>query len=337
MATMKAVVQTGYGPPDEVLEVREVPIPDIGDDEVLVRVRAASVHPDVWHVVMGWPYALRIMGAGLTGPRNPIPGTDVAGSIEAVGASVTRFQPGDEVFGETMRNYQWHNGGAFAEFVAVPEDSLSVKPSNVDFEQAAAVPTSGLIALWNMPAGPRQGQSVLINGAGGGVGAIALQLAKSSGAEVTGVDHTVKLEMMRRLGADRVIDYTKDDFTQSDEKYDLIFDVPGNHRFSDCRRVLKPEGGYVLVGHDLFGRRGGRWLGSLGRFAGLMVASIFSSQLKTSFSAPSKRESMELLKELIESGKLQPMVARAYPLSEVVQAIGFLQTGLNQGKIVITV
>ncbi len=146
---------------------------------------------------------------------------------------------------------------------------------------------------------------MLINGAGGGVGAIALQLAKSSGAQVTGVDHTVKLEMMRRLGADRVIDYTKDDFTQSDEKYDLIFDVPGNHRFSDCRRVLKPEGRYVLVGHDLFGRRGGRWLGSLGRFAGLMVASIFSSQLKISFSAPSKRESMEFLKELIESGKLQ--------------------------------
>ena len=151
VATMKAVVQTGYGPPDEVLEVREVPIPDIGDDEVLVRVRAASVHPDVWHVVMGWPYALRIMGAGLTGPRNPIPGTDVAGSIEAVGGSVTRFQPGDEVFGETMRSYQWHNGGAFAEFVAVPEDSLSLKPTNIDFEQAASVPTSGLIALWNMP------------------------------------------------------------------------------------------------------------------------------------------------------------------------------------------
>ncbi len=337
METMKAVVQTGYGPPEEVLEVREVPIPDIADDEVLVRVRAASVHPDVWHVVMGWPYVLRIMGAGLTGPRDPIPGTDVAGCIEAVGTNVTRFQPGDEVFGETMRNYQWHNGGAFAEFVAVPEDSLSLKPTNIDFEQAASVPTSGLIALWNLPKGSREGQSVLINGGGGGVGAMALQLAKSSGAEVTGVDHTVKLKMMRHLGADHVIDYTKVDFTEGDEKYDLIFDVPGNHRFTDCRRVLKPEGKYVLVGHDLFGRRGGRWLGSLGRFAGLMVASVFSSQLPISFSAPSKRESMELLKDLIESGKVQPKVARAYPLSEVVQAIALLQTGLAPGKIVITV
>jgi NADPH:quinone reductase-like Zn-dependent oxidoreductase len=335
--TMRAVVQTRYGPPDDVLELCEVAIPQIGDDEVLVGVRAASVHPDVWHVVMGRPYALRIMGAGLTGPKNPVPGTDVAGCIESIGRNVTRFRPGDEVFGETLRNYQWHNGGAFAEYVSVPEDSLALKPTNVDFEQAAAIPTSGLIALANLPKDLRAGQDVLINGAGGGVGAIALQLAKISGARVTGVDHTVKLEMMRRLGADRVIDYTRDDFTQDSERYDVILDVPGNRKFSECRRVLKPDGQYVLVGHDQFGRRGGRWLGSLGRFAGLMVASMFMSQLRMSFSAPSKRESMEILREHIESGRLIPMVARAYPLSEVVQAISLLQIGLYQGKIVMTV
>ena len=334
---MKAIVQTRYGPPDEVLELREVPVPEIGEDEVLVRVKAASMHPDVWHVVTGRPYALRIMGAGLTGPANPIPGTDVAGCIEAVGRSVTRFQAGDEVFGETMRNYQWHNGGAFAEFVAVSEDSLATKPSNLTYEEAAAVPTSGLIALWNMPKNLQPGQDVLVNGAGGGVGAIAVQLARSSGARVTGVDHSRKLEMIRRLGADRVIDYTKEDFTQSGERYDLIFDIPGNHRFSECRSVLKPDGRYVLVGHDQFGRGGGRWLGSLGRFAGLMARSPFTSQLEISFATTNKRESMEVLKGLLESGDLRPVVDRTYPLSGVAEAIGYLQTGESAGKIVVTV
>src|SRR5680860_1243746 len=188
---MRAVVQDRYGSAD-VLQVRDVDTPVVGDDEVLVRVRAASVHPDVWHVVSGRPYVLRLMGSGLRRPRNRVPGTDVAGQVEVVGRNVTRLRPGDEVFGETVSGYQWHNGGAFAEYVAVPERALAPKPRNVSFEQAAAVPTSGLHAL--------------VNGAGGGVGAFAVQLAKAVGATVTGVDAAGKLDLLRSLGADHVID-----------------------------------------------------------------------------------------------------------------------------------
>ena len=225
---MRAVVQERYGSTD-VFEVREIDMPAVRDDEVLVRVRAASVHLDVWHAVSGRPYVLRLMGAGLRRPKNRIPGTDMAGHVESVGDKVTRFRPGDEVFGETVRGYQWHNGGAFAEFVSVPHDVLARKPSNITFEQAAAVPTSGLVALHNLPSegqlGP--GHHVLVNGAGGGVGTFAVQLAKAYGATVTGVDNATKLDMVRSLGADRVIDYTKEDFTLSGERYDVILDVPG--------------------------------------------------------------------------------------------------------------
>ena len=207
---MKAVVQEEYGSLD-ALEVREVEKPAPGDDEVLVRVRAASVHPDVWHVVSGHPYVLRLMGAGFSKPKNPIPGTDMAGVVEAVGKSVTQFQPGDEVFGETIGSMQWINGGAYAEYVTVAEDCLALKPANVTFEQAASVPTSGYIVLLNFAEvgqlGP--GQEVLVNGAGGGVGALALQLAKAYGARVTAVDSTKKLNLLRELGADEVIDYTR--------------------------------------------------------------------------------------------------------------------------------
>src|SRR5215212_12238166 len=249
--TMKAIVQHRYGPPAEVLELGDVDEPVVEDDEVLVRVHAASVHPDVWHVVRGLPYVLRLMGAGLLKPKNTVPGTDVAGHVESVGKNVTRFRAGDEVFGETITGYQWTNGGAYAEYVSVPEDSLALKPANITFEQAAAVPTSGLITLQNLPDEERlqPGQSVLVNGAGGGVGALAVQIAKAYGANVTGVDDTEKLEMVRSLGADRIIDYTQEDFTQSDERYDLIFDIPGNHPFSACRRVLNPDGKYILIGH----------------------------------------------------------------------------------------
>ena len=251
--SVKAMVQEKYGSPVDVLELRDIYKPVLEDDEVLVRVHASSVHPDVWHVVMGLPYVLRLMGAGLLKPKNGVPGTDVAGRVESVGKSVTQFQQGDEVFGETIKGYQWANGGAYAEYVSVPEDSLALKPANITFEQAAAVPTSGLITLQNLPNEGRlqSGQRVLVNGAGGGVGALAVQIAKAYGAEVTGVDSTKKLEMVRSLGADRVIDYTQEDFTQGGERYDLIFDIPGNHPFSDCRRVLTPEGTYVLIGHEI--------------------------------------------------------------------------------------
>ena len=312
----------------------------VNDDEVLVRVHAASVHPDVWHVVRGLPYVLRLMGAGLLRPKNGVPGTDVAGHVESVGKIVRRFQQGDEVFGETIKGYQWTNGGAYAEYVSVPEDSLAPKPANITFEQAAAVPTSGLIALQNLPNGGRlhPGQSVLVNGAGGGVGAIAVQIAKAYGANVTGVDDTTKLDMVRSIGADRVIDYTQEDFTRSDERYDLIFDIPGNHPFSACRRVLAPGGRYVLIGHDRFGQGAGRWFGSVPRVLKLVALSPFVSQMPTpTFSMPDKKKQMVVLKQLIEARKLTPVIDRTYSLGEVPEAIRYLEEGHARGKVVITV
>jgi NADPH:quinone reductase-like Zn-dependent oxidoreductase len=336
--TMKAVVQDRYGSPDR-LELRELDPPAVDADEVLVRVRAASVHPDVWHVVSGRPYVLRLMGSGLLRPKTRIPGTDVAGLVESTGKDVTRFSPGEEVFGETLRGNQWRNGGAFAEFVAVPQDSLAVKPGNVTFEQAAAVPTSGLIALQNLRDGRlRPGHDVLVNGAGGGVGSLAVQLAKAFGATVTGVDHPSKLDMVRSVGADRVLDYTRDDFTRRGERYDLIFDVPGNHSYADSRRALAPDGTYVLIGHDHFGVAGRRWLGSLPRFVGLMARAPFSKHLPSpSRSTPSKKDSMEVLREYLETGALTPVVDRTFPLGEVADAIRYLACGATGGKVVITV
>jgi NADPH:quinone reductase-like Zn-dependent oxidoreductase len=333
---MRAVVQDRYGSA-EVLEVREIDMPAVQDDEVLVRVRAASVHVDVWHAVSGRPYVLRLMGAGLRRPKNPVPGTDVAGHVESVGDSVTRFQTGDEVFGETVRGYQWHNGGAFAEFVSVPQDVLARKPGNITFEQAAAVPTSGLVALHSLPNEGRlgPGHRVLVNGAGGGVGTFAVQLAKAYGATVTGVDNATKLDLVRSLGADRVIDYTKEDFTLSGERYDLIFDVPGNHSFRECRRALHPNGIYVLVGGE---SSAGRWFGSLPRVLRLLVMSPFVSQVQApNFSMPTKKDSMAVLQEFLAAGKLTPPVDRTYSLSELPEALRYLQEGHAQGKIVITV
>ena len=338
--TMKAIVQDRYGSPDDVLELKEIDKPVIKDDEVLVRVRAASVHPDVWHVVRGLPYVLRIMGAGLLRPKKRVPGTDMAGHVEAAGESVTLFQPGDEVFGESVRGYQWHNGGAYAEYVSVSEDALALKPDNITFEQAATVPTSGLIVLMNLPneGWLRPGRRVLVNGAGGGVGTIALQLAKAYGAEVTGVDDTKKLDVVRSLGADHVIDYTREDFTRSGRRYDLIFDIPGNRPFSDCRRILTPNGKYVLIGHDRFGEGAGRWFGSLPRVLRLVAMSPFVSQLPDmNFSTPNKKDSMTVLRKFIEARKITPVIGRTYPLSEVPEAIRYLEKGHVRGRIVITI
>jgi NADPH:quinone reductase-like Zn-dependent oxidoreductase len=337
---MKAIVQDRYGSPADVLELRDVDEPVVKDDEVLVRVHAASVHPDVWHVVRGLPYVLRLMGAGLLKPKNPIPGTDVAGRVESVGRDVTRLQARDEVFGETIKGYQWTNGGAYAEYVPAPEDSLALKPANITFEQAAAVPTSGLIALQNLPNEEllHPGERVLVNGAGGGVGALAIQLAKACGADVTGVDDTTKLDVVRSLGADQVIDYTQEDFIQSGERYDLIFDIPGNHPFSAFRRVLAPNGKYVLVGHDRFGQGTGRWFGSMPRVLKLVALSPFVSQLPTpNFSMPNKKDSMALLGEFLEAGKLTPVIDRRYLLEEVPEAIRYLEEGHARGKLVIAV
>ena len=236
---MRAVVQSGYGSPAG-LELVDLPTPVPGPDEVLVRVRAASVHPDVWHVVTGTPYVLRLMGSGVRRPRNPVPGTDLAGQVEAVGEAVTRFRPGDPVFGETIRGMQWVNGGAYAEFATVPESGLALRP-DITFEQAATVPTAGLIALHNLvghhdPARP--------TGAGerrrGRRGRDRRPARRAYGAHVTGVDTGDKRDLVLGLGAHRFVDFTREDFTRAPERYDLVFDVPGNHSFAECRRVLTP-------------------------------------------------------------------------------------------------
>lgn len=335
---MRAVVQDRYGPADEVLRLREIPMPSIADGEVLVRVRAASVHPDVWHVVTGRPYVLRLMGAGVRRPKHVIPGTDLAGHVVAVGPKVTRFRVGDEVFGESHDGFQWRNGGTFAEYAAVPEEVLAPKPANVTFEQAATVPTAGIIALHNLQNGERvhSGQSVLVNGAGGAVGSIAVQLAKSRGARVTGVDGPRKLEMVRSLGADHVVDYTREDFTRSGERYDLIFDVASNLSLSASRRALAPGGVYVLIGHDHFGAARGRVLGSVPQALGQMALSPFVGHLPApSFAPPRKREAMEILRELLETGELTPVVDRSFPLHQAALAMRHLESGDAVGRIVV--
>jgi NADPH:quinone reductase-like Zn-dependent oxidoreductase len=335
---MKAIVQTRYGPPHDVLQLREVDKPTVGDDDVLIRVRAASVHPDVWHTVTGRPYVLRLTGAGLLKPKNPVPGMDAAGLVESIGKNVTTFSPGDEVFGETLEKLQWQNGGAYAEYVTAPEASLALKPKGVTFEQAAALPTSGFIAVLNLQgAGPiKPGQNVLINGAAGGVGSIAVQITKAHGARVTGVDSTEKLAMVRSLGADHVIDYTQEDFTRGGERYDLILDVASNLSFSACRRVLTPTGIYLLIGHDHFGAAAGRVLGSVPRVLTLALLSLFVGHLpKPGSSLPSMKDAMVVLKDLLEAGKLTPIIDRTYPLSEVPEAMRYMEKGQARGKIII--
>ena len=335
---MKAIVQGRYGSPD-VFQLREIDRPNVKDDEVLVRVRAASVHPDVWHAMRGMPYILRIMGSGLRGPKNPVPGTDLAGVVESVGGNVTRLHPGEEVFGQSVGANLWGNGGTFAEYAAVAESRLQPKPANLTFEEAASVLTSGQIAIQGIRDEGRTqpGQKVLINGAGGGVGTIAVQLAKEYGAEVTAVDSAAKLDMLRSIGADRVMDYAQEDFTRTGERYDLVLDIAGNHPWSDLRRALTPEGEYVLIGHDQYGGSGHRWFGSLGRFFKLMVISPFVSHLHPFRGTKDPGDRLAVLKELLEAGKITPVIDRTFPLSEVPEAIRYLESGQAKGKVVITV
>ncbi|PYQ77448.1 MAG: NAD(P)-dependent alcohol dehydrogenase [Acidobacteria bacterium] len=336
---MKAIVQERYGSPDD-LELREVEKPVVGDDDVLVRVRAASIHPDVWHVVNGQPYVLRLMGAGFFRPKNPIPGTDMAGITERVGKGVTRFRPGDPVFGETVAAHQWINGGAFAEYVSVRQDLLAPKPDNITFEQAASVPTSGYIALQNLRDWRRlrPGRTVLINGAGGGVGTLTLQIAKACGAHVTAVDSAGKLAMLRSLGADELIDFTQVDFTRRGVRYDLIFDVPGNRPFSACRRALKSDGRYVLIGHERFGASGKRVFGGIPYLLMLIFLSRFVKQLRgPGIPMPTKKEAMAVLRELLEAGKITPVIDSIYRLSEAREAFRHMIEDDIQGKVIITI
>ena len=332
---MKAIVQERYGSPDELV-LREVAEPAVGDDEVLVRVRATSVHADIWHAVRGVPYVLRL---GRRKPKEPIPGTDLTGIVEAVGRDVTRFQPGDEVVGQPLGANLWRNGATFAELAAVAETALEPKPTNITFEQAAAVLTSGPIAVQAIRDEGRvePGQRVLINGAGGAVGTIAVQLAKAYGAEVTAVDLGPKLEALRSLGADHVIDHTREDFTRTGERYDVLVDIPGNHRWSELQRALAPEGTYVLIGHDAYGSEGRRWIGSLGRFGKLVLRAPFDGRLHPFRAARDPGDRLEAVLELVEAGKITPVIDSTYPLDRVVEAIRRLETGQAIGKIVLTV
>jgi NADPH:quinone reductase-like Zn-dependent oxidoreductase len=335
---VRAIVHLEYGSADD-LELREVPRPAPRQDEVLVRVHAASMHADIWHVVTGRPYFLRLMGAGFLSPGGKIPGTDLAGVVEAVGAGVTRFKAGDAVFGECVRGHQWLHGGAYAEYAAVPESALAPKPPGLGFEQAAALPTSAFIAYQAVfDEGKLQaGEKVLVNGAAGGVGLIAVQLAKAHGAHVTGVDGPDRLELLRSVGVDRVLDYTIQDYTAGAERYDLIVDVPGKQPLSRCLQVLTPRGRYVFIGHDHFGAAGGRWLGSLGRILRLTLLLLLKGRRPRlpTFSGPQVR--LAALVRLADEGKLKVLVHRVFPLSEVPAALRYLQEGRARGKVVIQV
>jgi len=336
---MKAIVQTRYGDPQEVLAFREIDRPGLRDGEVLVRVRATSVHADVWHAVSGRPILVRLT-AGLFEPTDLVPGTDLAGVVEATGKDVVRFKVGDAVFGASSTKMEWRNGGTFAEWAAVPAGGLEHKPEPLSFVQAAAVPTPGIIALTNLrgSAEVRPGQHVLINGAGGGVGSAALQVAKARGATVTAVDRAEKLELLRQLGADRVIDYLQEDFTRGSERYDLILDVASTLSLKDCKRVLAPRGIYVIIGHDHYGAAGHRMLGTLPHFFGLMARAPFDRHLPAlNFSTPNRTQIMAELRALLEAGKLTPVVDRTYPLAEAGAAMGYLQQGGGLGRIILAV
>jgi len=321
---LKAITYHRYGSPD-VLEFQEVDEPVAKDDEVLVRVRAVSVNPRDWHFMRGLPYVVRPFG--LRSPKDGVLGSDVAGQIEAVGRNVTRFRPGDEVFADVLT-------GGFAEYTGVSEDFLGLKPANLTFEQAAAVPLAALTALQGLRdhGRIRPGQKVLIIGASGGVGTFAVQIAKSFGADVTGVCSTRNLDMVRSLGADHVIDYTQEDFTQRGQKYDLILQLAGTRSPSDCRRALTPKGTLLLSS----GESSGRWIGPIGRIIKALVLSPFVSQRLAPFEAKRSREDLQILKELIEAGKVTPVIDRTYSLSEVPEAIRHLEEGHARGKIVIT-
>jgi NADPH:quinone reductase-like Zn-dependent oxidoreductase len=323
---MKAIVRDTYGSPD-VLELRDIDKPEIGDDEVLLHVHAAGVGRDVWHVMTGLPYPIRLAGYGLRAPKNPVIGSDVAGVVEAVGKDVTRFQPGDEVFGIGK--------GSFAEYVCAREEKLAPRPENLTFEQAAVVAISGLTALQGLRdhGKVRRGQEVLVIGASGGVGTYAVQLAKAFGAHVTGVCSTTKVDMVRSIGADHVIDYTRDDFADGEQRYDLILDIGGNSTLARLRRALTPRGTLVIVG----GETDGRWLGGTDRQIRALLLSPFVGQKLGTFVSSENHEDMIVLKELIEAGKVAPVIDRTYPLAEVPEAIRYLEEGHAQGKVVITV
>jgi len=324
---MKAIVNHEYGPPG-VLELEDVDTPVTRGDEVLVRVLGVAVNPGDWDVMHGTPYILRLT-TGLRRPRNKVLGLAIAGRVEAVGSNVSEFRPGDEVYAGIGK-------GGFAEYACVPAVALAPKPSNLTFEQAAAVPVAGTTALQALRDVGRvqPGQKVLINGASGGVGTFAVQIAKTFGADVTGVCSTTNVDLVRSIGADHVIDYTQEDFTRNGQQYDLIFDNVGNRTLSELRRALTRKG--MLIPNSNKGS--GRWVGGfLRRAVQALVVSPFVPQRLRPFASTEKREDLVVLKELIESGKVTPVIDRTYPLKEVAEALSYYGAGHARGKVIITV
>ena len=323
--TMRAIVQDTYGSA-QVLHLDRIPRPRIADHEVLVQVRAAGLDRGTWHMMTGQPYLMRVLGFGFRAPKNRVPGLDVAGRVVAVGTAVTRFAPGDEVFGISR--------GSFAEYAAVREDKLSPKPANLTFEQAAVVPISAGTALQALTDAGRveAGQRVLVIGASGGVGSYAVHLAKAFDAEVTGVCGTAKLEFVTSLGADHVIDYTTEDFADGTHTYDLILDIAGNTPLSRLRKALKPAGTLVIVG----GEEGGRWTGGFGRSLRAPLLSPFVGQRLTMLASKERASDQERLTPLIEAGKVTPSIDGTYPLDCVGEAMRHLEAGHVRGKLTIT-
>lgn len=327
-ARMQAIVQGRYGTvPEDVLRLERIARPEIKDDEVLVRVRAAGVDRGTWHLMAGLPYAVRMAGFGLRRPKTPVPGSDLAGIVAAVGREVTGVEPGEEVFG-TCR-------GSFAEYAVARASRLAPKPARLTFEQAASVPTSATTALQALrdQANVRPGQHVLITGASGGVGTFAVQIAKALGAEVTGVCSTAKADLVRSVGADHVIDYTRSDFTDGRNRYDAIIDIAGNRPLARLRRALTPKGTLVITG----GEGGGPWLGGTGRNLRAALLSPFVSQKLVAFIARPRRADLVRLSELIESGAVTPAVDRSYPLGEAAAAIRYVAEGRARGKVVLSI
>jgi NADPH:quinone reductase-like Zn-dependent oxidoreductase len=321
---VKAIVSHGYGSPDE-LELCEIDKPELGDEGVLLRVRAASVNPYDWHMMRGLPYFVRL-GEGLRRPKHEVLGVDVAGQVEAVGASVTEFRPGDEVFGGRVR--------AFAEYVCGAERNFVPKPTGLSFEQAAAIPIAGSTALQALrdKGQLRPGQRVLINGAAGGVGTFAVQIAKALGGEVTGVCSTRNLELVRSLGADHVVDYTVEDFSRRGQRYDLVVDLVGNRSLRALRRVLTPDGTLVVAGGGH-----GRLIGPLALPIAAVVVNRFVKQRLIPFMAQLRKDDLMTIADLIEAGQVTPVVDGRYPLTEAPEAIRHVETGHARGKTVITV
>ena len=323
---MEAIVQDVYGS-TEVLTLKDIAQPEVGNKEVLVRVHAAGVDRGAWHLMTGRPYLLRIAGYGLRRPKNPVRGREVAGVVEAIGADVTRFRPGDAVMGI--------GEGTFAEFARAREDKLVPKPASLTFEQAAAVPISAGTALQAVrdQGKVQPGQKVLVIGASGGVGTFAVQLAKTFGADVTGVASTAKVDLVRSIGADHVIDYTRDDVADGRQHYEVILDIGGNRPLSHLRRALTRQGTLVLVG----GESGDRWTGGMGRQVLAVATSAFSRQNMRMFINKERSADLQYLTELIDAGKVTPIIDRTYPLRQTPEAIRYLEEGHSRGKIVITV